>query len=123
MGGELSEASPILAIGAHGVRALGAGLIGSIVGTAIAAPLFLPTPMMVERGIPVTFTAGTLLLGISLLFTLPSALLLAAPMLWPARGRIHARPWQVGLAYGVIGALFGAAVSLMLDGGNRTRSA
>ncbi len=119
MGSELSDSSPILAIGAHLTRALGAGLSGSIIGTAISVPLFLPTPMMVERGIPVTMTAGFILLGISLLFTLPSALLLAAPMVWPARDWIHARPWQVGLAYAAIGALFGAAASLMLDGGQQ----
>jgi hypothetical protein len=105
-------------IGAHIVRALGAGVIGSMIGTAIAVPAFMPTPMMVERGIPVTFTAALILLGVSLFFTLPSALLLAAPMIWPLRNWSQQQPWHAGFAYGAIGALFGAAVSLLLDGGS-----
>lgn len=106
-----------LEIAAHAGRALAAGVIGSMIGTAIAVPAFLPTPIMVEQGMPVSVTAALILFGISLFFTLPSALLLAAPMIWPLRAWIQLRPWHAGFGYGAIGALFGAAVSLLLDGG------
>lgn len=105
---------PVLA---HLGRALIAAVAGSAVATAIAVPLFLPTRTMREVGIPVDSSAAITLMIISLFFTLPSVLLLAAPMVWPLRDWILRRPWLAGVAYGAIGALAGCAISLILDGG------
>jgi hypothetical protein len=100
----------------HIERALAAGVLGSAIGTAIAVCVIMPVRMMLVDGhLEPTIGAAPFLFGFSLMFTLPSAVLIAAPMVWPLREWSVRHPWRGASLYGVIGAVAGVAVIALLD--------
>ncbi|MCW3849341.1 hypothetical protein OF829_19045 [Sphingomonas sp. LB-2] len=98
----------VLAILAQIARAIVAGLLGSALATPIAACLLFNDPFGRDSIYLVVIYV------ISLAFTLPCALLIGAPLTWPLRDRIAARPGLATLALGVTGALAGRATTLLL---------
>lgn len=103
------------AIGAHIGRALGAGALGSAIGTPVAIAVMLvsmppgpsATPAQFLFLLPIAFMVFTM----SLFHTLPCAVLIAAPVTWPFRHWIARNPWPAAFLYGALGGAAGRAVS------------
>ena len=99
---------------AHIARAIAAAVLGSIVGT-----LFMV--FVVLRGdrdfAQASSGVGGILFIFSLFFTIPSALFLAAPIIWPFREWALRHPWRAALVYGAIGCFAGAIVAALFADG------
>lgn len=104
-------------IGRHIACALGAAVIGSAVGAAITMTALFPARLSNDPQMSLGAVNWLTLFLVSLFFTVPSALVLAGPMIWPFRHRAGHSPWLAALAFGIVGGMAGCAISLLLDGG------
>ena len=92
------------AIAAQAGRAIGASLLGSAAAAPTATFMVIGSgpaqPGVMEMMLAFVFLT-------SLVFTLPCALLIGAPLTWPWRDWITQQPWLATIAYGAVGAIAG----------------
>lgn len=102
------------AVLAHIARALAGAVFGSVGGTLLTMFVFMLRDPGGQGWVTIDPSLGIPLFIVSLLFTLPSALLLAAPIIWPRRDWAIRHPFGAAFTYGAIGAIPGALISMPL---------